>query len=389
MRIPRLVAALGLVLMSVLTLAGPALAADPISPPTTTRVTPYYGGHSLTWTAFDQEGLGGPGSQPSAILNGVSGGTMGIVETGRDPLSNEAASWVSADGGKTWREHITPSETSFGPVVGHAGVLVTTGSGFYSSTDGASWISALTGPHGISMVKLAAGPSGFVAFVRDGKSTTTRVWRSVAGRSWTVSPVQSVVSGFCPTSIAGTSSRIVAIGVDCANHRTAKVLVSTNGGRTWTVGWVPSGLRVTGAFVRAPSVSYVGGRFLVTGANATQTATWVWSSTNGLSWRHTSSMPRTTNGSFTVDRIVGIFKLGSGYLAIGDRDMPADDAVLVAWRSSDLVHWSRFSPPTAGCDATVHQVNQANIVGTRLVAVGNPWSIGSQCGETWMARVTP
>ncbi len=389
MRILRPFAALGLVLTLTLAIAGPAAAADPVTPPTTLKVTSYVAGRTLTWTAFDQVGLGGVGSEPSAFLNGVSGGAMGIVETGRDAISNEAASWVSTDGGVTWREHIVPSETSFGPVVGHGGVLVTTGSGFYSSTDGAVWTSAPTGPHAIQMVKLAAGPNGFVAFVRNGRSTTTRVWLSAGGRSWSVAPAESVVSGFCPSSIAASGSRIVAIGVDCAKHRTAKVLVSTNGGRTWAVGCVPSGLRVTGEFVRAPSISSVGGRFLVTGANATQTATWVWSSTDGRSWRHTSSMPRTTAGSFTVDTIVGIFKLGPGYLAIGHRDMPADDAVLVSWRSSDLVHWTRFSPPTATCDATVHMVNQAVVVGSRLIAVGNPWSIGSQCGETWMARVTP
>jgi hypothetical protein len=376
-------------------LVGPALGlSSPIAVsndgprPTTTKVTPYVGGRTLTWTAFDQLGVAGSTPVFATSLNGVSGGAMGIVQTGSDHLTNEAASWVSKDGGATWTEHLTPSENSFGPVVGHGGVLVTTASGFYSSTDGLGWTSAATGPHGISTVKLAAGPQGFVAFVRNGTSTTTRVWLSSTGRSWSAAPIQSVVSGFCPTSIAATSTRIVAIGVDCAKRRTAKVLISTNG-RTWTSAPVPSGLRVTGEFVRAPSISYVGGRFLVTGANATQTATWVWSSSDGRSWRHTSSMPRTTRGDFTVDTIVGIFRLGPGYLAIGHRDMPADDAVLVAWRSADLVHWTRFSPPTAACDATVHMVSQAAVVRDQLIAVGTPWSIGTQCGETWMARVTP
>src|SRR4029077_4275349 len=110
---------------------------------------------------------------------------------------------------------------------------------------------------------------------------------------------------------------------------------------------------------------------------------------DGRSWRHTSSMPRTTAGSFTVDTIFVCRLNRPGYLAIGHHDMPADDAVLVAWRSSDLVHWTRFSPPTASCDATVHMVNQAAVVRNQLVAVGNPWSIGAQCGETWMARLTP
>src|SRR5699024_9582017 len=114
--------------------------------------------------------------------------------TGVDRISNEAASWISKDGGRTWFEHITPSENSFGPVVGHAGVLVTTASGFYSSTDGVVWTAAATGPHGLGFVKLAAGPQGFVAFGRDGKSTTTRVWRSSNGRTWSVAPIQSAVS---------------------------------------------------------------------------------------------------------------------------------------------------------------------------------------------------
>jgi hypothetical protein len=377
-------------LVALFGVAGPAAAAGPIVPaPVTTKVTAYVGRSTLTWNAFDQRVSDITASDQVATLNGVSGGAMGIVETGSNLITNEAASWVSTDGGVTWTERRIMSETSFGPVVGHGGVLVTTASGFYSSTDGLGWTGASTGPHAIGFVKLAAGPKGFVAFVRDGKATTTRVWTSSAGRSWTVAPAQSIVAGFCPTSIAASSSRIVAIGIDCAKHRTAKVLVSTNAGRTWTTAPVPSGLRVTGEFVRAPSVSYVGGRFLVTGANLTQSATWAWSSLDGRSWRHTSSMPRTTVGSFTVDTIVGIFKVGPGYIAIGHRDMPADDAVLVAWRSSDLVHWTRFSPPTAQCDATVHMVNQAAVIRDQLVAVGNPWSIGTQCAETWMARVTP
>ena len=70
--------------------------------------------------------------------------------------------------------------------------------------------------------------------------------------------------------------------------------------------------------------------------------------------------------------------------------MPADDAVLVAWRSADLVHWSRITPAVAAtCNATVHMVNQAALIAGRLIAVGNPWSIGSNCGETWIATPTP
>jgi hypothetical protein len=393
-------AGLGLVLLAALVpssvvaavAAAPAAvsAIVPVTPPITTKVTPYVGRSTLTWTAQNQLAAGGYGPYDVVLLNGVSGGSMGIVETGSNKLTNEATSWVSTDGGVSWTEHRIMSETSFGPVVGHGGVLVTTASGFYSSPDGATWTAAATGPHEIGFVKLAAGSLGFVAFVRDGKSTTTRVWLSSTGRTWSVASAQTVVSGFCPSSIAMSSSRIVAVGADCAHPQRERVLVSTNRGRTWTAGAVPSGLNVNTTLSRAASISSVGSRFVIAGGNATQTATWVWSSLDGRSWRHIASMPRTSTPGYTTDTIVGIFRVGSGYLAFGHRDMPADDAVLVAWRSSDLVHWSRFSPPIAStCDATVHMVNQAAVVGGALVAVGNPWSMVTQCGETWRARVTP
>jgi len=205
-----------------------------------------------------------------------------------------------------------------------------------------------------------------------------------------VAPVQGVISTLCASSIAMSSSRIVAIGAECAHPQRARVVVSTNGGRTWTAGAAPAGLRVNTTLTRAASVSYVAGRFVVTGGNTAETATWVWSSPDGGSWRRVASMPRTKIPGWTVDTIVGVFRVGAGYVALGHRDMPADDAVLVAWRSADLAHWTRFSPPTAPtCDATVHMVGQASVVGGALVAVGNPWGMVSQCGETWRARVTP
>ncbi len=368
----------------------PAAASGDYVPPVTTKVTPYVGGETLTWTSFDQlAGNGTIGPDEATQLRGVAGGAVGIVETGTDVAAGRAASWVSSDGGVSWTEHLVPAgPTAFGTVVAHGGVFVTYSGGFWSSTDGAAWTPATTGPHAIQQVTLAAGPQGFVAFVQNGTSRITRVWLSPTGASgsWVGAPIQASVSSFCPSSIAATSSRIIAIGHDCRAPSRARVLVSTTG-RTWLNGTVPSGLRVTGVYTRAPSISAVSGRYLVTGANAGETATWVWSTPDGLTWRHVSSMPRA--GEWTVDTIVSIVRLGPGWLAIGHRDMPADDAVLVAWRSADLVHWSRFSPPTAACDATVHMVSQATVTHGRLVAVGSPWSIGAQCGETWSAILTP
>lgn len=95
---------------------------------------------------------------------------------------------------------------------------------------------------------------------------------------------------------------------------------------------------------------------------------------------------------YTVDKISAVVRLGSGWLAMADRTFAfgADDAFLVAWKSTDLVHWSRVAPAQgATCPATVYQVGQAALVGGRLVAIGNPWSLDPSCGETWIATVTP
>ncbi len=360
-----------------------------ITPPITTSATAYLGRH-LSWTTFDQlSGDGSAGPSEATRLWGVAGGAGLIVETGADGPAGKAASWTSTDGGASWTEHLmTSGPSSFGELVAHAGVYVTyRADGLYSSTDGASWSRAATGPHAIGFIKVAAGPRGFVVFVRNGTSTTTRVWRSATGSSWTADPNQAVVSGFCPQSIAVTSTRIVASGADCATPRTPRVLVNASG-RTWVRGTPPRGLRVSGTYARGTSVSYVSSRFLLTGTNSTQTGTWVWSSTNGVSWTHVSSMGRSS--WWSADHIVRILRLAPGWVAVGDRDMPADDGQVVTWSSADLVHWTRSVPRLASsCDVTVQMVQEATVVGARMLAVGTAWGMAESCGETWTATVTP
>jgi hypothetical protein len=152
---------------------------------------------------------------------------------------------------------------------------------------------------------------------------------------------------------------------------------------------VPSGLRATGSDVGAPSITYLSRRYLLIGANATRTATWVWSTLDGVTWHHVSSVPR--KRYWGPDAIVKVVRLDLGWLAIGHRSMGADDAELAVWRSSDLVHWSRLSPATAGCnrEATVWVVAQAAVARGRLVAVGPAWGMFHNCGETWIGTVTP
>jgi hypothetical protein len=102
-----------------------------------------------------------------------------------------------------------------------------------------------------------------------------------------------------------------------------------------------------------------------------------------------SSLPRF--GGDQPDRIATIARLGPGWLAIGDRQIYNDVVALVAWRSSDLVHWSRVTPAVASCPGGgVYQISQAVLARDRLVAVGLGGNLSEhRCGQTWMARVTP
>jgi len=374
--------------------AAPAVATGDVTPPATSATLAYVNGTHLRWSVFDQLGGDGSGSPiGSAEVNGVAGGSIGILEVGADGAAHTAATWISTDGGVSWTEHIVVGgPAAFWSVAAHGGVFVALGNnGLYSSTDGVTWTPATTGPHaprweGIQ-APVFAGPQGFVLIVRNGTSKTTRVWHSRTGApgSWTAAPYQATVAGFCATSLAMSASRMVAVGADCAHPAVARVLTSTTG-TTWKRDLPPVGIRVVGA---PPSVSYVASRFLVTSANTANTATWVWTSTDGIAWRRVSSVGK--DKSAAPDQINKVMRLGSGWTAVGNRFI--DDAVttwLVIWRSTDLVHWSRYIITIEpGFTAMEQHDSDAAIVGGRLVVVGYGWNDPSATAQTWIAQVVP
>ncbi len=378
--------------------AGPVPVGGSFTATPTTRTTSFAGGTHLRWAAFDLPPVLAAGTLGSLdqgrTLHGVAGGPPGIVETGSvetavspTGTTTQAASWVSGDGGRTWAEHLTPGASSFGPVVGHGGVFVAVSPvGLWSSRDGATWTRATTGPHDLAGVAtISAGPQGFVVFRRSRTVGRTHVWVSHTGApgSWVLVPTQAAVSGFCPTGVTVTTTRVLAVGHDCARPAVPRVLASRSGW-TWARATVPTGLRTVGTLVRGPSLSFVGGRFVLAGADVRQDATWLWTSLDGHVWRHVASLPR--KRGLSVDRLATVARLGVGYLAVGDRDYPADDGELAAWWSPDLLRWVRVTPATVpSCDATVHTVEQAAVASHRMVLVGNPWGMTSRCAESWTA----
>jgi hypothetical protein len=119
------------------------------------------------------------------------------------------------------------------------------------------------------------------------------------------------------------------------------------------------------------------------------TSTWVWTSTDGIVWRHISSLGR---ASFSwIDRIVRVVRLGSGWTGFGERySVDAVSLTAVAWRSTDLVHWSRYELAIEPAHPEMAQfVGGVTATGGRLVAVGNATSDADSTAQTWIAQVVP
>lgn len=204
--------------------------------------------------------------------------------------------------------------------------------------------------------------SGLVGFVALSHGSETRAWYSSDGMTWHLSPYTAPLRGFCPTAIASGPSVAVAIGSVCGIG--AMRLFVTSDGRWWRSIPVPTGIRY------GATISYVSGRFLIIGPYGTYPAdgTAVWISTNGTSWTRRSYVRRL---GVSPDVVGSVVRFGLGWVAVGYGDADGGDCSLRAWKTPDLVHWTRMILPYAGysggyCDKAI----QAVVTGGRLVVAG-------------------
>jgi hypothetical protein len=376
------------------------------SPASTFRPAPAASPIALGWTSMLlPEVDSGAANRRGAVATDVAGGGPGIVVVGEDDQYDAAgsitqskgtpASWVSSDAGRSWRESLLAmppavgagrQRDQFSALTAHAGVFVaaTTGS-MWRSVNGTEWTPVSVGP--TTPPGLEAGGLGFLAFrappARD--STTgsryAEVWTSTDGTTWQKAPDQVALRDFCPWGLAVSSTRAVALGTRCTHDavdaRPAVVLVSTDG-RAWRR--TPAPTLVLG---EGGSLSYTGGRFVWIGYDR-PTSTTVWSSKDGLSWRRVSTLPAATGWS--ADRIVGLVKLGSVWIAAGYRVMGPDDCYPIAWTSADLVNWRRKVLPMVARGETCYYVNELTAAAGRAVAVGQAWDMaGGSVPLVWIS----
>jgi len=322
----------------------------------------------LTWSlAPGEPGLATPGPQ---VIQGVSGGGRGrLVAVGSDgpPASEDAAVWLSDDGGENW-SRVTGSQRQLGGsgaqsmsrVAGtRVGLLA---AGFdtdpVDGKDGAVWISKngkswteITGGdlggQGEQKVKRIAkrpGTTGFVAAGYDtspGKGTDAAIWLSDDGRHWSQVGSPDLVGragNQTMNDIQEVGDQLVAVGFDDAagDGRDAAIWISSNGTK-WTevTGGALAGAgdqvltRVypTGS-TRRGFPKLVGGGFVV--VNGDQNAV-IWYSDDGRTWtRETSSQDQLGGpGAQAVGSIVAVDH-GFPLVAVGS-DGSGKDGDAAVW----------------------------------------------------------
>jgi len=369
---------------ALVTAAAPVARLTSVSP-STTGTTTYVNGTTIGWTAGNVAVTNAPSDGSGGydgIIRGIAGGQPGLVAVGADYTAGTAqgASWVSADGGLTWTEHLVADTgaAGFTALAASAGAFAAASSaGFWRSTDGATWTQA-PGPATIGGAVMASGLGQFVALVTDGAAT--RAWTSVDGSRWVAAPDQAAVRSFCPSSVAASSSRVIAVGTSCSSSSTPRLLVSLDGA-VWTQAAVPSGMDTGQA-----SVSVADGRFVIIAPyhDPTHDGTAVWSSTSGTSWRRTSFL---SARAASPDVIGGIIPFGSGWIGSGWAANNADDCTPIVWSSADLVHWTRaqlISPPYAGTCAQPFSMTADQ---GRVIAVGRAWDLVSTSPVAWIGTL--
>jgi hypothetical protein len=385
---------------------------------TTTTVTP-----APDWVRIpgDVAIFGGPGDDAIA---GVVAGGPGLVAVGSDyeggsgsdggEISDgDAAVWTSPDG-VAWTR-VPHDEAVFGgPDYQEMQGVVVLGSNIiavgvdasggdadaavWTSSDGVNWNrvvageSALGGPGGQAMLRVAAGGPGLVAVGFDDATGEfdwdAAVWTSPDGVTWTRVPHDEALFGGdrnqVMLGVVTADVGLVAIGWDRSGEDVDAAVWTSPDGLTWTR--VPHDEAVFGGPRNQRMVGVVGGDagVVVVGFDESgdDSDAAVWTSPDGVTWVRVVN-PEAVLGGAGNQRMSGVVAAGGGLVAVGSDDS-AGDSDAAAWTSPDGLNWTRVVDLDGAFGGTGGQ-NMARVVagGPGLVGVGSDSAAGNLDAAVW------
>jgi hypothetical protein len=264
--------------------------------------------------------------------------------------------FTSADG-ITWTQRVGPYSDNFHYISYGGGIFISSGSGFYTSTDLTTWTPlSLSGISSGTIPALAYGSGRFVIVTRSG----TTALSSTDGITW--------IQGTLPTdsdwkSVTHGDGTFVAVGYEFGSGARA---ASSTDGITWTQRTLPTSSDWQ-------SVTYGNGTFVAVGYYPSAAA----SSTDGITW---------TQRTLPVSSIWRAVTYGNNtFVAVGWNN--GNNGLHVA-SSTDGITWTQRTVPNFNSYIYI-SATYGNGTFVAMSYIGTQEYITSPDGITWTLRNWP
>jgi hypothetical protein len=268
-------------------------------------------------------------------------------------VANDAAVWVSEDGGATWERAPATDDLREAPATvmtsvttrpdggylagGWAGLFTqTVAARFWTSPDGLAWTrvqdnEAFADARVLALARradrlVAVGTTGI-----EGRPSGSAAWTSTDGTTWERAPDTPALGSGMMLGLTAGGPGFVAAGNDLAVE--AAAVWTSPDGRAWTsverqASFDNYGLKITMADVAAAGPGLVAVGHFVFGTQFPEGA--VWSSTDGRTWTRAPDVPALGQG-----RLQAVIGAGDRIVAVGTVGAP-DSYIPTVWLSPGL-----------------------------------------------------
>lgn len=263
------------------------------------------GSLSFTWTPTEFVQGGGVLWQSSNMATGTytdwaygehGGGVwMAVGSGGRARSTNDGDTWARTTMAGDWRAVATDNAGNWVTVAGSG----TAPRLRYSTNNGSTWQSPVSGPAQQEWVDVAFGDGRWMAVSRDGNDRATQQAFNLS--LWFASPLPDSNTW---TSITHGDGKFVTVG-DTSNV----FAYLPDGSATWVTGTFPAG-------VVKHSVHYANGYFMAVGGEPDTAGPYVHRSVDGITWEAVGEFPDFPGTLFNVHHGNGVWLATTGSTAV-------------------------------------------------------------------------